>query len=152
MYRDNIRKHPEIFQKVIAKGHSIGNHTYNHLNGWKNPTQNYVRNFEECNKIIEEYGNPTKLFRPPYGKIKPSQAKIIRRSGYTIVMWDIISYDFDVNTTPEECFQNVVKNTQNGSIIVFHDSIKAWPNLQLVLPKVIQELKKQGVEFGKLNY
>ncbi len=149
---DNIRKHPEIFQKVIAKGHSVGNHTFNHLNGWKTQTKNYVHNFQLCREIIEKFtGNTTKLFRPPYGKIKSSQARIIQKSGYKIVMWDIISYDFDQNTTAEECFQNVIKNVQNGSVIVFHDSIKAWPNLQLALPKVIQELKNQGIEFENLN-
>lgn len=149
---DNIKKHPDIFKKVVLTDHSIGNHTFNHLKGWKTSVKEYIQNFETCEEIIvQEAGKTQKLFRPPYGKIKPSQAKIIRKKGYKIVMWDIITYDFDANTSTEVCIQNVVNNVQNGSIIVFHDSKKAWPNLQVALPEVIKMLKSKGFEFGKLD-
>ena len=149
---DNIKKHPDIFKKVIAAGHSVGNHTFNHLKGWKTSAKEYIQNFEACEEIIVQQAEKNqKLFRPPYGKIKPSQARIIRKKGYTIVMWDIITYDFEANTSTEVCIQNVVKNVQNGSIIVFHDSKKAWPNLQVALPEVIKALKSKGFEFGKLD-
>lgn len=142
---DNVRKFPEIFQKVINEGHSIGNHTFNHLNGWKTTTEEYISNAklyetEHC-KLTTEHCN---LFRPPYGKIKPSQSKILRKQGYKIIMWDVISYDFDAFITPEKCLENVLKNVQSGSIIVFHDSKKAFQNLGFVLPRTLQFLNEKG--------
>ena len=149
---DNIRKYPEIFQKVIADGHSIGNHTYNHLNGWKTSTSDYTENAklyetEHC-KLSTEH---CQLFRPPYGKIKPSQSKILRKLGYKIIMWDVISYDFDATITKEQCLENVLKNVQSGSIIVFHDSKKAFQNLEYVLPRTLEFLKEKGFVFEKIK-
>ena len=142
---DNVRKYPEIFQKVINEGHSIGNHTFNHLNGWKTSTSDYIENVklyetEHC-KLNTEH---CKLFRPPYGKIKPSQSKILRKFGYKIIMWDIISYDFDNTISKEKCLENVLKNIKSGSIIVFHDSKKAFMNLEYVLPRTLEFLKEKG--------
>jgi peptidoglycan/xylan/chitin deacetylase (PgdA/CDA1 family) len=149
---DNIRKYPEIFQKVIANGNSIGNHTYNHLNGWKTSTSDYTENAklyetEHC-KLSTEH---CQLFRPPYGKIKPSQSKILRKLGYKIIMWDVISYDFDATITKEQCLENVLKNVQSGSIIVFHDSKKAFQNLEYVLPRTLEFLKEKGFVFEKIK-
>lgn len=160
---DNIAKHPDIFRKVIAEGHSIGNHTFNHLKGWKTDTASYIENVSMCNNQIAEgreqrtegrrqeaevlYSN---LFRPPYGKIKPSQSRKLRAMGYKIIMWDIVSYDFDIETSPEECLSNVLKNVESGSIIVFHDSVKAEPNLKYALPKTLEYLKANGFVCEKL--
>ncbi len=149
---DNVRKYPEIFQKVINEGHSIGNHTFNHLNGWKTNTSDYIENVklyetEHC-KLNTEH---CKLFRPPYGKIKPSQSKILRKFGYKIIMWDIISYDFDNTISKEKCLENVLKNVKSGSIIVFHDSKKAFTNLEYVLPRTLEFLKKKGFVCEKID-
>ncbi|WP_395065178.1 polysaccharide deacetylase family protein [Flavobacterium sp.] len=142
---DNIKKYPEIFNKVIASGNAIGNHTFNHLNGWKTETSNYIENTKLCTAEISKLKTANcHLFRPPYGKIKPSQSKPIRKLGYKIIMWDIISYDFDTTITPEKCLENVLKNVKSGSIIVFHDSKKAFYNLEYTLPRVLEFLNKNG--------
>jgi peptidoglycan/xylan/chitin deacetylase (PgdA/CDA1 family) len=149
---NNIEKHPEIFNLIIEKGHSIGNHTFNHLQGWKTTTKQYIENVElnatEICKLNTEY---CKLFRPPYGKIKPSQSKLLRKKGFKIIMWDVLSKDYDATCSPEKCLENVVKNTKQGSIIVFHDSIKAQNNLKYVLPKAIEILKNNGFVFDTIN-
>ena len=144
---DNIGKHPEIFNKVISEGHTIGNHTFNHLNGWKTTTETYLENFERCEKIIQQSAINNlnvKIFRPPYGKIKRSQAKSIRQLGYKIIMWDVLSVDFDSTLSKEKCLENVLSNVESGSIIVFHDSIKAFKNLEYVLPKTLAYLKEKN--------
>lgn len=149
---DNIRKYPEIFQKVVAEEHSIGNHTFNHLNGWKTNTQNYIENTRLYE--IEHYKLSTKnskLFRPPYGKIKPSQSKILRKLGYKIIMWDVLSEDFDNTISPEKCLENVLKNVTSGSIIVFHDSQKAYRNLEFALPRTLEFLKEKGFVCEKID-
>jgi peptidoglycan-N-acetylglucosamine deacetylase len=142
---DNVRKYPEIFQKVIDENHSIGNHTFNHLNGWKTSTSDYSKNVKlyetEHYKLSTEY---CKLFRPPYGKIKLSQSIRLRKLGYKIIMWDILSEDFDATISPEQCLENVLKNITPGSIIVFHDSKKATRNLEYALPRTLEFLKEKG--------
>lgn len=150
----NIVAHPEIFTKIIKKGHRIGNHTHNHLNGWKTTTSEYLEDFELCeNSISNQKSAPgvseliSKIFRPPYGKIKPAQAKKLQQKGYKIIMWDVLSADFDTSITKEECLHNVVNHTQSGSIIVFHDSIKAFKNLEYTLPKVLKHLAKNNYSF-----
>ena len=149
---DNIKKHPEVYKRILAEGHQTGNHTFNHLNGWKTETNHYIDNFKlcetECLKPNTEYSF---LFRPPYGKIKPSQTKAIRNLGYKIIMWDVLSYDFDPNIIPEKCLENVISNTEQGSIIVFHDSKKAEKNLKYALPKAIQILKNKGFVFDVIS-
>ncbi|WP_412476748.1 polysaccharide deacetylase family protein [Flavobacterium sp. TBRC 19031] len=151
---ENIQKHPEIFRKIIDNDHSIGNHTFNHLKGWETSLTAYIENTEKCAETIANFTLQTlnaKLFRPPYGKIKPSQAKALRQSGYKIIMWDVISMDFDKNISPEKCLENVLKNIESGSIIVFHDSIKAWQNLQYALPKTLEFLKKNEFVCEKMD-
>ncbi|TXI67813.1 MAG: polysaccharide deacetylase family protein [Flavobacterium sp.] len=149
---DNIQKHPEVYKRILAEGHQTGNHTFNHLNGWKTNTQNYVENFKLCKteylKLSTEHSF---LFRPPYGKIKPSQSKAIRQLGYKIIMWDVLSYDFDSTISVEKCLENVISNTEQGSIIVFHDSLKAEKNLKYALPKAIQILKNKGFVFDVIS-
>ena len=144
---ENIIKHPEIFKKVISDGHSIGNHTFNHLNGWKTSTEAYTENIRLCEKEIEkttDYNLKSKLFRPPYGKLKTAQSKAIRKLGYKIIMWDVLSADFDTTITKEKCLDNVLSNVKPGSIIVFHDSVKAFKNLKYVLPKTLAFLKENN--------
>jgi peptidoglycan/xylan/chitin deacetylase (PgdA/CDA1 family) len=149
---DNIRKYPEIFKKVMKEGHSIGNHTFNHLNGWKTSKQDYLENAKKCqSEIYNLQPAICTLFRPPYGKIKPSQSRELRKLGYKIIMWDIISYDFDAKISKEKCLENVLKNVKSGSIIVFHDSIKAFPNLEYTLPKMLEILNKKGFVFAKID-
>jgi len=149
---DNIKKHPEIFKKIIAHNHSIGNHTFNHLNGWKTATKEYLENIELCEKEILKHTNlESKLFRAPFGKIRKKQASAIQKLGYEIIMWNVLSYDFDKDLSNEECLLKVIQNTSNGSIIVFHDSIKANNNLKYTLPIAIQQLKKKGYIFDKIN-
>lgn len=148
---DNVKKHPEVLKKVFADGHSVGNHTFNHLNGWKTATEDYIENSILCEKGLDNFDiKSKKLFRPPYGKIKPSQSKILRKLGYKIIMWDVISYDFDTTISKEQCLENVLKNVKTGSIIVFHDSKKAFANLEYVLPRTLQFLKEKGFVCEKL--
>jgi len=144
---DNIRKHPDLFEQIIAEGHQIGNHTYNHLKGWKTETRTYIENFKNCQQLMA-----TTLFRPPYGRIKKKQIAGIKSLLPTteIIMWDILSGDFDQTLSPEKCYQNVIKHTTNGSIIVFHDSLKAFERLAYALPKAIKVLKDQGYTFKTL--
>ena len=144
---DNIYKHPELFEELITAGHSIGNHTFNHLDGWKTQKFEYLDNIKKCEEIIflnSKTANKSKIFRPPYGKIKRSQSKAIRNLGYKIVMWDILSADFDQKISKEECLANVLLNIESGSIIVFHDSIKAFRNLEYVLPRTLDYLKNNN--------
>jgi peptidoglycan-N-acetylglucosamine deacetylase len=139
---NNIQNNREIFESILNQGHAIGNHTYNHLNGWQNTTSSYLENTLKCETVIQKYSTQkTKLFRPPYGKIKRAQAKRLLQLGYKIIMWDVLSYDFDKNTSTEECLNNVVHSIEPGSIIVFHDSLKAWERLEYVLPKTLKYLK-----------
>lgn len=149
---DNVGKYPETFEEVVKEGHSIGNHTFNHLNGWKTNTQDYIENAKLFEKEYGKLSTETcKLFRPPYGKITPSQSKILRRMGYKIIMWDVLSVDFDVTITPEQCLENVLQNVKSGSIIVLHDSVKAFANLEYALPKTLEFLEQKGFVCAKLN-
>jgi len=145
---ENIQKHPEIFNKAIAEGHSIGNHTFNHLKGWETPTVDYIKNFKQCEIEISRHhqiDNPkSKLFRPPYGKIKFAQAGILKKRGYRIIMWDVLSADFDQDVSPEKCLENVIGNVSSGSVIIFHDSVKASKNLEYALPRTLAFLKEKG--------
>lgn len=142
---ENAKKHPEIIQRILGEKHAIGNHTQHHLNGWKTKTADYVKDVEECQQYID-----TQLFRPPYGKIKRAQIKYLNDQ-YKIVMWDVLSGDFDLNINPEKCYTNVIDKVKSGSIIVFHDSLKAAENLKYTLPKVLKELTKNGFVFEKLS-
>ena len=150
----NIEKNPKLLQKIIEENHTIGNHTQNHLKGWKYSKKEYLDNVLKCEKTITQFNNLTtgqKLFRPPYGKIKNSQGKGLLKKGYKIIMWDVISGDFDVSVTDKKCLQNVLKNTKNGSIIVFHDSVKASKKLYYTLPKILTEFSKKGFQFKAIS-
>lgn len=142
----NAVEHPEIVQKILNDGHIVGNHTHNHLKGSKTSTENYVKNMEMAEKILPK----TSLFRPPYGRITKKQAQQILDKDYKIVMWDVLSGDFDTKLNPEKSLKKVLKHTKNGSIVVFHDSLKAKRIVLEILPKVLEVWKKEGFEFKSL--
>lgn len=135
---DNIKKHPELFQQIIDEGHSIGNHTFNHLNGWKTSSKTYLENVEACKQEIELYSAATHLFRPPYGKCTSTQAKALKRDAQQIIMWDILSKDYKSSLSKEACFHRIERSVRSGSIIVFHDSLKAEKNMKYALVKTLE--------------
>jgi peptidoglycan/xylan/chitin deacetylase (PgdA/CDA1 family) len=142
---DNIRKYPEIFDQVLDAGHAVGNHTQNHLSGWSTENIQYFNNIRHCARMVQ-----SRLFRPPYGKLKPSQAQFLQRH-YRIIMWDVLSGDFDKHIKPEDCLQNVIQHANAGSIVVFHDSIKSKANVQYALPKVLEHFTDLGYTFSALE-
>lgn len=141
---ENVHKYPEVFQDVLDRGHLVGNHTYNHLSGWHTENVPYFHNVRQCANIVD-----SDLFRPPYGKLKPKQVQFLQRH-YKIVMWDVLSGDFDPNLSPEQCYRNIISKTKPGSIIVFHDSLKSQQTLQVVLPKYLQWLDKNGYQMASV--
>ena len=151
----NAEKHPEIIEKIIANNHAIGNHTFNHLKGVKTTISNFVKNTLETQQLFER--NTTiktqnsKLFRPPYGRMTLKQAKELRKKGFKIIMWDVLSGDFDTSITKEKCLQNVIKNIESGSIVVFHDSEKASEKLKYVLPQLLEYYTYKGYQFKKID-
>lgn len=148
---DNIQKHPTIYQRILNEGHKTGNHTFNYLNGWKTKNKNYIENVKQCKtEHLKLNTEQSLLFRAPYGKITLSQSEKIQKLGYKIIMWDVLSYDFNTKITAEKCKENVLKYTSAGSIIVLHDSIKAEKTLKKILPEIIQEQKNKGFKFDVL--
>lgn len=152
----NIQKHPEIFQSILNDGHAIGNHTNNHVKGWKTKTSEYLENILDAQNIINKHIQKSdfrtqNLFRPPYGQITPKQGNKLIELGYSIIMWDVLSFDWEQKVAEETCFNNVISKTVNGSIIVFHDSVKASKNMQYTLPKVLDYYSKKGYSFKSLN-
>lgn len=141
---DNVRKHPHIYDMVLDAGHTVGNHTLNHLSGWATENITYFHNIRHCARMVH-----SGLFRPPYGKMKPSQVQFLQRH-YRIIMWDVLSGDFDRDITPEDCAQNVIQHAGPGSIVVFHDSIKAEANLRHALPQALEHFSREGYTFQSL--
>ncbi len=144
MVGDNVRRHPELFEEIKRRGHSYGNHTMHHLQGIKESATTYLRDITEADALID-----SSLFRPPHGIIYPTQAKLIRRH-YNIVMYDLVTRDYSKRINGEQVLDNVKRYVRNGSIIVFHDSIKAHTNMRYALPRAIEWLKEQGYEFEPL--
>lgn len=141
----NVEKHPNIYQQVQSAGHLTGNHTFNHMSGWKNSTQDYLDNVKACQNYVE-----SRWFRPPYGRLKPKQARLLKQM-YTIVMWDVIAGDFDPAISSEQCWLNIKRNVTDGSILVLHDSQKAWKHLQYVLPKTLEYYANLGFTFATIG-
>jgi peptidoglycan/xylan/chitin deacetylase (PgdA/CDA1 family) len=140
---ENVKAYPNIYERILDAGHTVGNHTFNHLNGWKTRNSVYVNNIAEAAKYID-----SRLFRPPYGKISPFVSKLLRSSlNYKIIMWEVVSGDFDVKLSPKKCAENVLLNSRPGSIIIFHDSSKAWERMSFALPKSLQYFSEQGFSF-----
>ncbi len=142
---ENVEKFPKIFQQILAEGHSVGNHTYNHANGWATENIPFFHNVRHCARLVK-----SSLFRPPYGKLNPKQTQFLQRH-YRIIMWDVLSGDFDKNISEEQCLSNVTKNASKGSIIVFHDNLKAQAKLTYVLPKVLAHFSALGYRFEQLD-
>lgn len=146
----NVVSYPGVYQQILDEGHRTGNHTQNHLNGWQTVNDIYFSDIEEATLYIN-----SDLFRPPYGRIRSSQAKYIRRAmdkeTAKIVMWDVLSGDFDKSTTPEQCLKNVVEKTNDGSVIVFHDSVKAWEKLSYTLPRILEHFSRKGFTFSAIS-
>lgn len=142
---ENIKRNPQFLEEIIDAGHAVGNHTYNHLNAWKTENRPYFLNVRRCAQLVH-----SRLFRPPYGKLLPRQAGFLHRH-YHIIMWDVLSGDFDPNISTEQCLQNVLNNAGKGSIVVFHDSKKAWENLRFALPRVLEHFSNLGYSFCNLH-
>jgi len=136
----NVENNPELYARILAEGHQTGNHTQNHLNGWKTADEAYLSDVRLAARNIQ-----STLFRPPYGRIRSRQAR--RLNEYKIVMWDVLSGDFDLTITKEACLQNVLKFTSSGSIVVFHDSGKAWDKLRYSLPLMLEHFSKKEYKF-----
>lgn len=147
---DNIQKNPDIYQKVIDGGHRTGNHTFNHLNGWKVERKKYLENIGLCEEVMNK-SIPTgkKLFRPPYGKLTIPEVLYLKRE-YRIIMWNNLTKDYDTNLTPEDCLKRAIEQTQNGSIVIFHDSIKAEKNMKYALPRFLDHFSSKGYSFKSL--
>jgi len=138
---DNVRKHPEIYQMVQERGHKIGNHTFHHIQGLKTDVQSYLEDVREADALIN-----SKLFRPPHGHMRFSQFKALRKR-YKVIMWDVVTRDYSCLMTADQVFEVVKKYTRNGSIIVFHDSLKSGDRMKESLPKSIEWLLEQGYSF-----
>lgn len=141
---DNVKKYPELFQRIITAGHSIGNHSFHHLDGWKTPTGQYIEDVMSCNAYFT-----TSLFRPPYGRFSISQYRILRKH-FRFILWSVLSRDYDPRVTPDRCFDNVTKASTHGSIILFHDSIKAKEKMLFTLPRFIDQFQEKGFRFGAI--
>jgi len=128
----NVKKNPELFNRIIEEGHDVGNHTFNHLKGWTTGNDKYIHDVEKADKYIQ-----SKLFRPPFGKISPLQAQKLKKN-YQIILWDIMSFDYDQDITPEQCASNVIRNIEPGSIVTFHDSIQASTNMLYALEETLK--------------
>ena len=135
----NVELFPELFEEIKRRGHAVGNHSYSHVKGWGMKTCDYVRDIDIAGDLIK-----SNLFRPPYARIGPNQARVLRER-YNTIMWDIISRDYNRNISGETCARNVIPYLEPGAIIVFHDSIKCSPNLFIALPKVLEAIKERGL-------
>lgn len=142
----NVKSEPEIYRRILDEGHAVGNHTNHHVNGWKTNDTHYLNEVESAGEYIH-----SRLFRPPYGKIKQSQIALLLPT-FSIIMWDVLSADFDTTVTPEKSLKNVVLNTRSGSIVVFHDSVRAFERLKYALPATLQHFADKGYSFKRIPY
>jgi peptidoglycan-N-acetylglucosamine deacetylase len=145
---DNVRKYPHIFEQLKKDGHTIGNHTFNHLNGWYTEDEKYLDNILKCDNYFKY-----DLFRPPYGRITQSQISNLKSHmpNLKVIMWDVLSGDFDTSLSPRDCLRKVIRKTEQGSIVVFHDSIKAFPRLKHTLPIALKYWKDKGYTFKSIE-
>ncbi|RDV11831.1 polysaccharide deacetylase family protein [Pontibacter diazotrophicus] len=148
---ENLVKYPEIAQQALAQGHLLANHTQHHLKGWRTPCKAYLQDTAQCQEVLEQLqpGQRTKYFRPPYGRISKTQAAALRYE-YEIVLWDMLTNDYDATLSPEKCLKMAIKYTQSGSIIVFHDSLKAKRNMMYALPRFLEHFSRLGYTFDTL--
>lgn len=147
---DNVRKYPEIFRRILAEGHRVGNHTFNHIGGFRWLSRKYLKNTQKAEELIEgesSYVPSAPLFRPPHGWMRPLQYRVIRKQGYRIIMWDLVTRDYSKNLTAAEVLANVKRYARNGSIITFHDSLRSIKKLEVMLVPALEWLIAQGYEF-----
>lgn len=144
---DNVRKYRNIYDQLLAEGHKTGNHTFHHMQGWLNSSAKFLKDTHEANELIH-----SQLFRPPHGHMIFPQPIRLKKNGYKIIMWDVVTRDYSKYMTPEQVLENVKRYTRNGSIIVFHDSIKAEKNLRYALPLAIKWLLEQGYSFELIPF
>lgn len=144
---NNVQKHPQIYQRILDEGHSVGNHTFNHINGWKVCKAKYLEDIDATEKLVK-----SNLFRPPYGRMTKEEEKLFHKKfpEKQIVMWDVLSGDFDKNISGEKCWRNILKNAESGSVIVLHDSTKAWQRMHYVLPMALKYFTEKGFRFEPL--
>jgi peptidoglycan/xylan/chitin deacetylase (PgdA/CDA1 family) len=154
---ENLKKHTETAKQLLTEGHQIGNHTMHHIKGWKHKNDDYLRDIESCETEIREIHEQLdiekaqpRLFRPPYGQIKPSQIKLLRNKGYEIIQWSDLSCDYDKHLNCEKSLSALVKNAKPGSIVVFHDSEKAEHQLKQILPSYLEAMLAEGFTFETL--
>ncbi len=138
---NNVQKYPNTFHQVLDAGHLVGNHSYHHINGWRTPDDVYYKDIDACNKLVRSH-----YFRPPYGKIRPSQMKYLKMH-YQLVMWSVVTYDFDAATSMKDCLDIAISKTSRGSIVVFHDSTKAEKNMLYALPRYLEHYSRMGYRF-----
>lgn len=148
----NVVEYPGIYKRILVEGHRVGNHSYNHLNGWKVENEKYIADIILARKFID-----SDIFRPPYGRITKFQNRLLtafssqaQKELFKIIMWNVISGDFDLSVTPEKCASNVIRNAERGSVIVFHDSQKAFSKLQYALPEVLKHFAGKNYRFGNI--
>lgn len=142
---ENVKRHPEIYQSILKQGHQVGNHTQHHVNGWKTTLNSYLEEVTVAKQWID-----SALFRPPYGRLTPKQSYLLRQQGYQLVYWEVLAGDFDTSITWKQCLQNVLQHARTGSIVVLHDSQKAWPHLKEVLPRILEYYRELGYQFEAL--
>lgn len=149
---NNIKKHPELFTKIINDNHKVANHTYYHEKGWKTKNQDYLNSIIKTEKLICKMDSnyKSKLFRPPYGQIRKSQGQALMEMGYKIIMWSVLTQDWKSSISNEYCFKKTIESINNGSIIVFHDSLKAEEKLKYLLPRVLEHFSGKGFKFISL--
>jgi peptidoglycan/xylan/chitin deacetylase (PgdA/CDA1 family) len=140
----NVDKYPELYRQILASGHSVGNHSYSHLKGFRSRVSRYMDDIRLASGLID-----SKLFRPPYGRILPGQVNAVLQE-YDIIMWDVLSIDYNTGLSGERVYQNVIRNVKEGSIIVFHDSDKAADNLQYALPRTLEFLMQEGYQMRSM--
>ncbi len=141
----NVEQYPDLYKRIVDAGHKVGNHTYSHQKGWGMSLERYVEDVDFANQLIH-----SDLFRPPYGRIKPVQARVLSER-YTLIMWDILSMDYSRTTSPGKCLRNVTRHVQGGSIVVFHDSAKSFRNMRYALPRTLEFIKKKGLTCGVIE-
>ena len=137
---ENVLKFPETFELIKHMGHTVGNHTYNHLRGYNTDHDEYIENVAKADQLIN-----SKLFRPPHGRIKSKQANTLIEQGYRIIMWSIIAGDWDRSLDPQRCLENIIFNLEPGNIVVLHDSEKSWDRMNYVLPRLLEHCKNEGL-------
>lgn len=142
---DNVRKHPQVYDLILKDGHSTGNHTYSHLKGIKTGNEQYFKDIEKCSELVH-----SNLLRPPYGRISYHQVKVLEKQ-YKIIMWSVLTGDYDHQLTKEEVLDNAIKHSNDGSIIVFHDSIKAYDRMIYALPALLEYYSSKEFKFDKIS-